>query len=171
MTQIISFANGAAHLNWLDLVQALKDGHQRPKAQTKDMFLYRGADTVLTRSAWIDGMGMFTKSATVFPDNPIKGKPMIGGGALLFDDADGDLTAVIDFHLITKWENRRRQPSGRAAACPRHGARYFDRRGGHCWRITGGGIPCGVSQGDIDPLEPKPCQGPRPGAAKGCGGG
>ena len=104
MTQIISFADGAAHLNWLDLVQALKDGHQRPKAQTKDMFLYRGADTVLTRSAWIDGMGMFTKSATVFAGNPAKGKPLIGGGALLFDDADGGLSAVIDFHLITKWK-------------------------------------------------------------------
>jgi ornithine cyclodeaminase len=29
---------------------------------------------------------------------------MIGGGVMLFDDATGELAAVIDFHLITKWK-------------------------------------------------------------------
>ena len=29
---------------------------------------------------------------------------MIGGGVMLFDDQSGQLAAVIDFHLITKWK-------------------------------------------------------------------
>lgn len=100
----IGFAEGEASMDWLGLVDALKAGHQKPKATVKDLFLYRGTDTVLSRSAWIDGMGMLTKTATVFPGNKVKGEPMIGGGVLLFDDINGTLAAVIDFHLITKWK-------------------------------------------------------------------
>ena len=100
----ISFEQGEAAMDWLDLVNALKAGHQRPKAEVEDLFLYRGSDTFLSRSAWIDGMGMLTKTATVFPGNKDHGQPMIGGGVMLFDDRDGSLAAVIDFHLITKWK-------------------------------------------------------------------
>jgi ornithine cyclodeaminase len=49
-------------------------------------------------------MGLLTKTATVFPGNRESGQPMIGGGVMLFDDATGELAAVIDFHLITKWK-------------------------------------------------------------------
>lgn len=101
---MISFSEGEACMDWMGLVDALKTGHQRPKATVNDLFLYRGKDTVLSRSAWIDGMGMLTKTATVFPDNPYKGDPMIGGGVMLFDDTNGSLAAVIDFHLVTKWK-------------------------------------------------------------------
>ena len=101
---LISFEAGQARLNWLDLVAALKAGHQAPKAKIEDLFLYRGSDTLLSRSAWIDGMGLLTKTATVFPGNRTAGQPMIGGGVMLFDDATGALAAVIDFHLITKWK-------------------------------------------------------------------
>ncbi|RFP85561.1 ornithine cyclodeaminase, partial [Rhodobacteraceae bacterium 63075] len=44
------------------------------------------------------------KTATVFPGNPAKGKPMIGGGVNLYADGDGSLEAIIDFHLVTKWK-------------------------------------------------------------------
>ncbi len=100
----IGFAEGEAAMDWMGLVSALKEGHRRPKATVEDLFLYRGSDTVLSRSAWIDGMGMLTKTATVFPGNRSLGKGMIGGGVMLFDDGDGSLSAVIDFHLITKWK-------------------------------------------------------------------
>jgi len=100
----ISFEQGEAAMDWLGLVDALKAGHQRPKASVEDLFLYRGDDTVLSRSAWIDGMGMLTKTATIFPGNKAQDKSMIGGGVMLFDDTDGSLAAVIDFHLITKWK-------------------------------------------------------------------
>jgi ornithine cyclodeaminase len=101
---IIPFAEGQKRLDWLTLVAALNLGHKGPKAKINDLFLYRGADTLLSRSAWIDGMGLLTKTATIFPSNSKSGQPMVGGGVLLFDDQNGQLTATIDFHLITKWK-------------------------------------------------------------------
>jgi ornithine cyclodeaminase/alanine dehydrogenase-like protein (mu-crystallin family) len=101
---MISFEEGQKRLDWRALVTALMQGHQGPKAKIADLFLYRGTDTLLSRSAWIDGMGLLTKTATVFPGNPKSGQPMIGGGVMLFDDQSGQLAAVIDFHLITKWK-------------------------------------------------------------------
>jgi ornithine cyclodeaminase/alanine dehydrogenase-like protein (mu-crystallin family) len=104
MTVIIPFHQGEQNLDWRDLCHALDAGHLRPKAEVQDSFLYRGADTLLTRSAWIDGLGIAVKAATVFPDNPAQGRPMIGGAMNLLDDADGSLAAVVDFHLVTKWK-------------------------------------------------------------------
>lgn len=101
---IIPFKEGEAHLDWLGLCDAFDAGHRRPKAEIGDTFLYRDPDTLLSRSAWIDGMGLAVKSATVFPGNPAAGKPMIHGSVCVFADADGVLEAVIDFHLVTKWK-------------------------------------------------------------------
>jgi ornithine cyclodeaminase len=104
MTTIIPFAEGEANLDWLKLTDALAAGHDLPKAEISDSFLYRGKDTLLQRQAWIDGMGIGVKSATVFPGNPAQGVPMIHGGVTLYDDAHGILEALIDFHLVTKWK-------------------------------------------------------------------
>ncbi|MEW9919984.1 ornithine cyclodeaminase family protein [Marimonas sp. MJW-29] len=106
MTDIpmIPFAEGEALLDWIGLTDALAAGHDLPKAEIGDTFLYRGDDTLLSRAAWIDGLGIAVKSATVFPGNPSKGAPMINGGLNLYDDADGTLSAIVDFHLVTKWK-------------------------------------------------------------------
>ncbi|HDZ80817.1 MAG TPA: ornithine cyclodeaminase [Roseobacter sp.] len=106
MTQIeiIPFDAGEALLDWLDLTDALISGHDQPKAEIADTFLYRGKDTLLNRAAWIDGLGLAVKSATVFPGNPAKGAPMVNGGVSLYGDADGALEALVDFHLVTKWK-------------------------------------------------------------------
>lgn len=101
---IIPFAEGETHLDWHGLTDALEAGHRLPKAEIADTFLYRDPDTLLSRAAWIDGMGLAVKSATIFPGNPSKGKPMIGGAVSLFSDADGSLEAIVDFHLVTKWK-------------------------------------------------------------------
>ena len=101
---IVPFSEGQKRLDWLALVAALRYGHQGPKAEINDLFLYRGADTLLSRSAWINGMGLLTKTATIFPENSKSGYPIVGGGVMLFDDKNGQLAAVIDFHLITKWK-------------------------------------------------------------------
>jgi len=101
---MIPFAEGEAGLDWLALTRALTAGHQKPKAQIKDVFLYRGADTLLNRTAWIEGMGLAVKCATIFPGNTAKGLPKIGGAVNLFSDADGALEAIVDFHLVTKWK-------------------------------------------------------------------
>lgn len=102
--EMIPFAEGAALLDWLDLTDALVNGHRLPKAQIGDTFLYRDPDTLLSRAAWIDGMGIAVKTATVFPGNPTAGKPVVNGGLALYSDRDGTLEALVDFHLVTKWK-------------------------------------------------------------------
>ncbi|MFY9246839.1 MAG: ornithine cyclodeaminase, partial [Roseicyclus sp.] len=69
-----------------------------------DSFLYRGADTLLSRAAWIDGLGQLVKTATIFPGNAAFGKPAVNGSAALYSDTDGTLAAIVDFHLLTKWK-------------------------------------------------------------------
>lgn len=49
-------------------------------------------------------MGIGVKSATIFPGNSGKGQPTIQGAVNLFDDKTGALSAMIDFHLVTKWK-------------------------------------------------------------------
>jgi len=106
MTNIpnISFVEGEALLDWIALTDALAAGHDLPKAEIGDTFLYRGKDTLLSRSAWIDGLGIAVKSATIFPGNPDREVPMVNGGVSLFDDETGTLAATVDFHLVTKWK-------------------------------------------------------------------
>lgn len=106
MTDIpfIPFEAGEKLLDWIALSDALAAGHNLPKAEIGDTFLYRDPDTLLSRAAWIDGMGMAVKSATIFPGNSAQGKPNINGGVALYSDTDGTLEAIIDFHLVTKWK-------------------------------------------------------------------
>lgn len=106
MTDIpfIPFDAGEAVLDWIGLTDALAAGHALPKAEIGDTFLYRGDDTLLSRAAWIDGLGIAVKSATVFPGNPANGTPMINGGLNLYGDGNGMLEAIVDFHLVTKWK-------------------------------------------------------------------
>jgi len=104
MPEIIPFAEGEAQLDWLGLTDAIAAGHDLPKAEIADSFLYRGNDTLLNRAAWIDGLGLAVKSATVFPGNAAKGAPAINGGVSLYSDDLGVLEAIVDFHLVTKWK-------------------------------------------------------------------
>ena len=101
---VIPFAEGEARLDWIALTDALAAGHRRPKAEIADTFLYRDPDTLLNRAAWIDGLGLAVKSATIFPGNSAQGASSVNGGVMLFSDRDGTLQAIIDFHLVTKWK-------------------------------------------------------------------
>ncbi len=91
-------------LDWLDLCDAITEGHLLPRAKLDDSLLRRGDDALLSRTAWIDGLGALVKTATVFPDNAAKNLPTIGGGVSLFNDRTGILTAWMDFALLTKWK-------------------------------------------------------------------
>src|SRR5210317_899159 len=82
----IPFEAGEAALDWFGLTDALAAGHDLPKAEIADTFLYRGPDTLLNRAAWIDGLGLAVKSATVFPRNAEKGASTINGGVTLYSD-------------------------------------------------------------------------------------
>ena len=104
MTVMIPFDEGERGLDWIALTDALAAGHDLPRATVEDVFLYRDPDTLLNRSAWIDGMGLAIKCATIFPGNRSSDTPMIHGAVNLFSDADGRLEAILDFHLVTKWK-------------------------------------------------------------------
>jgi len=104
MTVMIPFEEGEKHLDWLALTDALAAGHEGPKADVADVLLYEGENTLLNRSAWIAGLGLAVKCATIFPGNRAQGKPMIGGAVNLFSGQHGALEAILDFHLVTKWK-------------------------------------------------------------------
>lgn len=93
-----------AQLSWHGLCEAFEAGHRLPRAEINDLFLYRGADTLLDRAAWIDGLGSLVKVATVVPGNAARGLPSIHGAVNLFNDQTGVLEALVDFHLVTKWK-------------------------------------------------------------------
>ncbi len=104
MTPRIITADVEPKLDWIALTDALAQGHSLPPAEVADSFLYRGQDTLLTRSAWIDGLGLAVKPATIFPGNPAQGLGMVNGAVNLLDDKTGLLEAIVDFHLVTKWK-------------------------------------------------------------------
>lgn len=87
-------------LDWLALTDALAEGSAGPEPQMRDTVIRRGEDTLLSRAAWIDGMGSLVKTATVFPG----ADPAVNGAAVLFSDVDGVPEAMVDFHLLTKWK-------------------------------------------------------------------
>jgi ornithine cyclodeaminase len=92
------------HLTWPGLMAALEAGHRLPRAEIADLFLYRRDDTMLDRAAWIDGLGALVKIGTIVPGNAARGKPTVNGIVNVFDDVTGELTALLDFHLVTKWK-------------------------------------------------------------------
>lgn len=91
-------------LDWIALTEALEAGHRLPRAEVADTLLRRGGDTLLTRSAWIDGMGLAVKAASIFPGNPRTGVAAINGAVNLFSDTTGELEALVDFTVVTKWK-------------------------------------------------------------------
>lgn len=101
--RIIPYAAETA-LDWIGLTRALEKGHAAGAAKITDSFLYRGEDTLLNRAAWIDGLGLAVKTATIFPQNAQENKPTVNGGLCLYSDDDGTLEALVDFHLVTKWK-------------------------------------------------------------------
>jgi ornithine cyclodeaminase len=104
MTIMITPQSVAGKLDWLALTDAIAQGHNGPRADVADVFLYEGSNTLLNRSAWIAGLGLAVKCATIFPANKDAGMPAIAGAVNLFSGRDGTLEAVLDFGLVTKWK-------------------------------------------------------------------
>ena len=104
MTLRIVGPEAEAKLDWIALTEALAAGHALPRAAVADTLLHRADNTLLTRSAWIDGMGVAVKAATIYPGNPKLGLAAVNGAVTLFSDRDGTLEALVDFTLVTKWK-------------------------------------------------------------------
>ncbi len=100
----LTVADCAPLMDWIALTDAMIEGHRRPPADLRDVLLARGDDRLLSRAAWIDGLGVGVKSVTVFPGNPAAGRPSVQGAMLVFDDASGAPLAVIENALVTKWK-------------------------------------------------------------------
>ena len=91
-------------LDWNNLADALLAGHKMATPEISDQFLHRAGDTLLSRAAWIDGVGVAVKSVTVMPGNAAHGLPSVHGAMVLFEDKTGQVEAVIDSALVTKWK-------------------------------------------------------------------
>jgi ornithine cyclodeaminase/alanine dehydrogenase-like protein (mu-crystallin family) len=103
--QTITFDQAEPRLDWLALTEALKAGHARPRGEVQDVVMHRGGDVMLSRHAWIDGLGAAVKTCMIYPDNPTKRDlPSINGIVTLYDDQTGLMTAAVDFRLVTKWK-------------------------------------------------------------------
>lgn len=111
--------NDADHLlDWLGLAERLGSFHSFPKAQIRDMQVRRDGNTILSRLAWIDGLGCGVKTATIFPGNSASGKPTVNGAMAVFGAENGEAEAFVDFHLVTKWKT-----AGDSLLAARHLAR------------------------------------------------
>lgn len=93
-------------LTWREAVQAIKDGHTRPRAQLGDTLLPTESGELLTRSATIADFGAGVKAATIIQGNPsqMPPRPTVQGAFLLFEPATGALKAVVDGPLLTRWK-------------------------------------------------------------------
>lgn len=91
-------------LNFAALADAIEKGHKLERAQINDSFLRRRNDTLLLRSAWIDGLGIAVKAATIFPGNKQAGLLSVQGAVTLYDDQSGSLQATLDFDLVTRYK-------------------------------------------------------------------
>lgn len=102
----ISFADIDKELTWSEIAEALRLGHCMTRALHEDVYLEHAGNGFLSRSAFIPGLGLATKSVTVFPGNRrlSPSLPTTQGVVSLFEDATGRLLAMLDGELITKWK-------------------------------------------------------------------
>ena len=59
---------------------------------------------MMSRSAYIPGLGYGAKPFTVFDANAARGLPTVQGAMLVFDPQDGHVSAVIDSPLVTEFK-------------------------------------------------------------------
>lgn len=98
----ISYDDVASRFSWCDAVAALRDGHTLPQAQIGDIFLGPADGTLLSRGAYVPGLGYGLKSVTVFDKNAKAGLPTVQGAMLVFEPEHGQLVAIIDNKLVTE---------------------------------------------------------------------
>ncbi len=100
--QFLSYAAAIGRLRWRDAVEALRQGHALPPAEIRDVFLGPPTGTMMSRSAFIEGLGYGAKTFTVCDGNAAKGLPTVQGAMLVFDKDTGALQAIVDSPLVTE---------------------------------------------------------------------
>lgn len=104
--RLISFEEADPVLNWTETADAIENGHKLASAEIGDLLLTSNDKSLLSRGAWIEGLGIALKSVTVFPENPSKNppEPSVQGAMLIFDPENGSLKSIVDGPLVTKWK-------------------------------------------------------------------
>lgn len=99
---LIPYEGTIGRLSWGEAVEALRAGHRRPPAEVADIFLGPAEATLLSRGAYIPGLGYGVKSVTVLDGNAAAGLPTVQGAMLLFEPEHGRLEAIVDSRLVTE---------------------------------------------------------------------
>ncbi|WP_018001418.1 ornithine cyclodeaminase [Paracoccus sp. N5] len=100
--RFLSYQDAIGRLAWTDAVEALRQGHALPRAEIRDVFLGPPTGTMMSRSAFIPGLGYGAKTFTVMDGNAARGLPTVQGAMLVFDGATGTLKAIVDSPLVTE---------------------------------------------------------------------
>ena len=104
--QIIDGPTVDGLMDWPMVVAALRAGHLRPRPQVGDYYFSGDGNGLLSRTAWITGLGACVKAATVFPGNANRKPPLatVQGSVLLLDPENGTTRALIDGAALTRWK-------------------------------------------------------------------
>ncbi|WP_206244055.1 ornithine cyclodeaminase family protein [Novosphingobium terrae] len=94
----------APHISWTGAIEALRRGHRLPRPQLGDLLLGPPNGLLLTRSAYVEGLGYAVKAETSFPANAARGLPSIQGAVMLYDGETGAVRAIIEGKLITGYK-------------------------------------------------------------------
>lgn len=86
---------------WPYYVDAIRAAHRLPKAKIEDVFLGQDGSTLLSRAAWISGLGFGVKSVTVTPGNKDRGLPTVQGAMTVFAPDNGAPLAIVDSDVLT----------------------------------------------------------------------
>ena len=99
--RVITAEAAAGRLSWPAAVEALRAGHRLPRAEAADMMLGPAEATLLSRGAFIPGLGYGVKSVTVVDGNAARGLPTVQGAMLVFDPETGALDAIVESRPVT----------------------------------------------------------------------
>ena len=155
---------------WPALVAALRAAHAGPRAliarASIEAELRGTTQTYFNLPAFLPGVAMGTKIATILPDNPTRfpGVPAVQALYALFDGEDGRPAAVMDGTALTYRKTAANFGPGRAAPQPRGRGRAAD-GGGRRPRPLSGARP------SRDPTVPGARAGLEPDAGAGRGNG
>lgn len=100
--KIITYDDVASRFAWPGAVAALREGHTLPRAQVGDIFLGPADGTLLSRGAYVPGLGYGLKSVTVFNKNAEAGLATVQGAMLMFEPDHGQLISIIESKLVTE---------------------------------------------------------------------
>ncbi|MCG9482858.1 ornithine cyclodeaminase [Acinetobacter pittii] len=88
-------------LNWHEAIEALRSGHEKPKATLHDSLIGPKDGMLLNRMARIEGLGYGIKAESVFNGNASIGLPNTHGVVVVYSSENGILRGLVDSHIIT----------------------------------------------------------------------